>query len=156
MVDYYNEIFVSNAFKTKDNKKVRDVLRDLFEDTYIDNQDRVIFGQLHGGFFDPYEILLFKGDELIASYTEGLDDKEDYIPEGEDESEFKEITLLEFLQDMLLESEHIVVKVIVWDKLRDKLRDIGGFTFVIDKNNCLSKGLEDCKQDLFRKLGINQ
>lgn len=148
----YNEIFVSNAFKTKDNKKVRDVLRDLFEDTYIDNQDRVIFGQLYSGFFDPYEILLFKGDELITSYTEGFDDKEDYISEGEDESEFKEITLLEFLQDMLLEGEHIVVKVIGWEKLRD----IGGFTYVIDKNNCLSKGLEDCKQDLFRKLGINQ
>lgn len=30
MVNYYNEIFVSNAFKTKDNKKVRDVLRYLF------------------------------------------------------------------------------------------------------------------------------
>ena len=80
----YNEIFVSNAFKTKDNKKVRDVLKDLFEDTYIDNQDRVIFGQLN----EP--------------------------------------------------------------------RDIAGFTFVIDKNNCRSKGLEDCKQDLFKKLGINQ
>lgn len=152
MVNYYNEIFVSNAFKTKDNKKVRDVLRYLFEDTYIDNQDRVIFGQLNRGFFDPYEILLFKGDKLVASYTEGLDDKEDYIPEGEDESEFKEITLLEFLQDMLLDGEHIVVKVICWEKLRD----IGGFTFVIDKNNCLSKGLEECKIDLFRKLGINQ
>lgn len=149
----YNEIFVSNAFKTKDNKKVKDVLKHLFEDTYIDNQDRVIFGQLNGdSIFDLYEILLFKGDELIASYTEGLDEKEDYIAEGEDESEFKEITLLEFLQDMLLEDEHIVVTVIGWEKLRY----IGGFTFVIDKNNCLSKGLEECKNDLFRKLGINQ
>ena len=149
----YNEIFVSNAFKTKDNKRVRDVLRDLFEDTYIDNQDRVIFGQLNKeGFFDPCEILLFKGDKLIASYDEDLDDKEDYIAEGEDESEFKEITLLEFLQDMLLEGEHVVVKVIGWEKLRY----IAGFTYVIDKNNCLSKGLEDCKQDLFRKLDIKQ
>lgn len=149
----YNEIFVSNAFKTKDNKKARDVLKDLFEDTYIDNQDRVVFGQLNGdAIFDLYEILLFKGDELIASYTEGFDDKEDYIAEGEDESEFKEITLLEFLQDMLLEGEHIVVTVIGWEKLRY----MAGFTFVIDKNNCLSKGLEECKQDLFRKLGINQ
>lgn len=151
MANYYTEIFVSNAFKTKDNKKVRDVLRDLFEDTYIDNQDCVIFGQLNEkGFFDLYEILLFKGDELIASYTEGLDEKEDYISEGEDESEFKEITLLEFLQDMLLEGEHIVVKVISWDKLGA----IAGFTYVIDKNNCLSKGLEECKKDLFRKLAI--
>lgn len=149
----YNEIFVSNAFKTKDNKKARDVLKDLFEDTYIDNQDRVIFGQLNGdAIFDLYEILLFKGDELIASYTEGFDDKEDYIAEGEDESEYKEITLLEFLQDMLLEGEHIVVTVIGWEKLRY----IAGCTFVIDKNNCLSKGLEECKQDLFRKLGIKQ
>lgn len=148
----YNEIFVSNAFKTKDNKKVRDVLKDLFEDTYIDNQDRVIFGQLDGGLFDLYQILLFKGDELIASYSEGFDDKEDYIVAGEDESEFKEMTLLEFLQDMLLEGEHIVVKVIGWEKLRY----IAGFTYVIDKNNCLSKGLDDCKKDLFRKLDINQ
>lgn len=149
----YNEIFVSNAFKTKDNKKVRDVLKDLFEDTYIDNQDRVIFGQLNGdSIFDLYEILLFKGDELIASYSEGLDDKEDYITAGDDESEFKEMTLLEFLQDMLLEGEHIVVTVIGWEKLRY----IAGFTFVIDKNNCLSKGLDECKKDLFKKLDINQ
>lgn len=153
MVNFYNEIFVSNAFKTKDNQKVRDVLRHLFEDTYIDKQDRVVFGHLKTeGFFDPYEILLFKGDELITSYTEGFDDKEDYIAEGEDESEFREITLLEFLQDMLLEGEHIVVKVISLEKLRY----ISGFTFVIDKNNCMSKGLEDCKQDLFRKLGISR
>ena len=152
MVSFYNETFVSNAFKTKDNKKAKDVLKHLFEDTYIDNQDRIIFGQLNGGFFDPYEILLFKGDKLIASYDEDLDNKEDYIAEGEDESEFKEITLLEFLQDMLLEGEHIVVKVIGWEKFGY----ITGFTFVIDKNNCLSKGLEECKQDLFRKLGIKQ
>ena len=147
MANYY-EIFVSNVFKTKDNGKVQEVLDNIFE--YSDLEDEgVCFGQLEddNAFSDTIAIL-FKGDEVIATYDTDYESMEDFVDTDEDTSDYKEIRLIDFLQDMLLDGEYITLTVIGCEKLRY----VGGYTVVIDKNNYLTKSLYECTEDLVKFL----
>lgn len=144
----YNEIFVSNVFKTKDNDKVQEVLNNVFD--YSDLEDEgVCFGQLEDdNTFDEALTILFKGDEIIATYNADYESMEDFVDIDEDTSDYKEIKLIDFLQDMLLDGEYITITVIGWEKLRY----VGGYTVVIDKNNYLTKSLYECTEDLVKFL----
>lgn len=144
----YNEIFVSNVFKTKDNGKVQEVLDNVFEYSDLDGEG-VYFGQLgdDNAFSDTIAIL-FKGDEVIAAYNSDCECMQDFIVGETDESEYKEVMLIDFLQDMLLDGEYITITVIGWEKLRY----VGGYTVVIDKNNYLTKSLHECTEDLVKFL----
>lgn len=148
----YNEIFVSNIFKTKDNGKVQEILNNIFEYSDLEGGG-VCFGQLQGdSVFSDTLTILFKGNEVIATYDSDSESIEDFVDTTDTISNYKEVNLIDFLQEMLLEGEYISLTIIGWEKLRY----VGGEVIVITKNDYLSDNLHNREEELLKSIGVDK
>lgn len=165
MANYNGVTTTEDFFKTKNDKEVAGVFRDLgCEETYVDENKGVFVGSYddNGIDFDETVVLrIRKTKEVKGAYDRMGYDLEDYImQEGledlkEDEDEefdefFEEQPLIEYLQDMLLDDQAIIIN----SCGHEKLRYISACSTIITKNAVEYISLGNEIEKTLEKLGI--
>lgn len=156
MANYY-EKSVSNYFKTVDNEEVLSVLDRVYgvsETGYEDDsKEKIYFGNNNSDetlSLDETHLIFRKNtDDLVEVYDSSVDEMENYV---EDVEQFYEVSLVKYLQDMLVEGGHIEIYVVG----NEKLRYLTGEVIIITKTEYVGHNLQQVAEELRADLGIKE
>lgn len=141
----YESTLISNEFKTKNNEEVLKVLLDLgLEETYITSNEKVSIASYGQSMDDSMNVIIDKETEkAVTAYTdytyENLDPEILKTLEDENINKYKEVSIYDYLKDMLLEGETIQIK----ETGNEKLRYNGAYGLVITQKSYQWFNLDD-------------
>ena len=125
----YEFTVISNQFKTKNNEEVRKVFEDLgFEETYINSHDHLFIGSYSGASYNDDMVVVKEKatGKVIGAYDtcySEYDSLYDFLTSALElsdvnEENYTEVSITEYMQDMLEDKEVFILREVWNEKLR--------------------------------------
>ena len=135
-MSFTSTVAVTNSFRVKDTKLVKEVMKKLSFVMYVNEKDNSLKGFSDEDIIDDTTyVAVIKGEVRVFSETLGNHEEVDFIPNAE--------PLEEFLQDQLLKGEYLIITSTGTESRVAGVIDTWGGVTVITKDKVFATTLDN-------------